>query len=211
MGKTVSKPRSKPLNGRAGIPIGPADDGRRMSLKDFDHAPVVEGYLYELSRGIITVSDVPKIRHALQEQAVREQLTAYKLTHPRRIYFIAPGSGAKLLIWEYESERHPDVSIYLAPPPPVDDPWTAWIPAIVVEVVSPSSRKRDYEQKPEEYLRFGVKEYWIVDLERHQMLVMRRVRDEWTERVIRPGKLYRTRLLPGFAFDLMAVFEAAGT
>jgi Uma2 family endonuclease len=76
-------------------------------------------------------------------------------------------------------------------------------------VVSTSSRKRDYEQKPEEYLRFGVREYWIVDIQRREMTVLRRSRDKWVKRIVQPGKLYRTKLLPGFGFDLAAAFEAA--
>jgi hypothetical protein len=31
-----------------------------MRLKDFEHAQVQEGYVYELGRGLIVVSDVPK-------------------------------------------------------------------------------------------------------------------------------------------------------
>lgn len=36
-------------------------------------------------------------------------------------------------------------------------------PALVVEVVSPSSRTVDLERKPRRYLEFGVPEYWAVD------------------------------------------------
>ncbi len=36
-------------------------------------------------------------------------------------------------------------------------------PDLVVEVLSPSSVKRDYEIKMKLYSRFGVKEYWIAD------------------------------------------------
>ena len=55
--------------GKTLIKIGPADHGRPMSLAEFEHAKVQEGYLYELSRGIITVSDVPNRRHMLQLNA----------------------------------------------------------------------------------------------------------------------------------------------
>jgi hypothetical protein len=44
--------------------IGPEDQGRRMSLAEFDHAEVRDGYLYELGRGVITVSDVPPVSDA---------------------------------------------------------------------------------------------------------------------------------------------------
>ena len=39
--------------------IGPQDHGRTMSLKAFEFVQVKEGYLYELARGYIVVSEVP--------------------------------------------------------------------------------------------------------------------------------------------------------
>ena len=75
--------------GKTLIRIGPADHGRRMSLEEFEHAKVQEGYLYELSRGIITVSDVPNRLHALLAYAICRQLFAYEIMHPGRIHMIA--------------------------------------------------------------------------------------------------------------------------
>ncbi len=111
-----------------------------------------------------------------------------------------------------ESERHPDIAVYLTEPPPIDNAtlWRHWFPELVIEVVSPSSRKRDYEEKPEEYLRLGAKEYWIVDGQKKVMVVMRRVRNPWVERAIKPPAIYRPRLLPGLEFSCEAVFQAAG-
>ncbi len=76
-------------------------------------------------------------------------------------------------------------------------------------MVSPSSRHRDYVEKREEYLAFGVHEYWIFDADKQEMLVLRRSRGRWAERVVRPPDVYRTRLLPGFEFACGPVFEAA--
>src|SRR5438132_7504140 len=116
---------------KAAIKVGPADHGRRMSLADFDHAEVQEGYLYELGRGIIVVSDVPKKRHLLQVLQIRETLSAYRHANPNRIYAICSGSECKLLIGRYYSERHPDLSIYKTSPPEDDENfWTTWIPEI---------------------------------------------------------------------------------
>jgi hypothetical protein len=57
---------------KAAIKVGPADHGRKMSLADFDHAKVQEGYLYELGRGVIVVSEVPKKRYLFQVLAIRD-------------------------------------------------------------------------------------------------------------------------------------------
>jgi Uma2 family endonuclease len=122
------------------------------------------------------------------------------------------GGECKLLIDGFESERHPDVAIYLGPPSDIDSKnlWAEWIPEIVVEIVSPSSRKRDYEEKPEEYLRLGAKEYWIFDGRDKVMVAMRRVRNRWVESRIEPPTVYRTRLLPGLEFSCADVFRSAG-
>jgi Uma2 family endonuclease len=194
------------------VRIGPADHGRRMCLEEFEHAEVQQGYHCELSRGIITVSDVPNRLHMLLVDASEDQLRFYKVTHPGRIHVINTGSECKVLIPAFDSERHPDLSLYLTAPPPLENAnlWHHWFPEIVIEIVSPSSRKRDYEQKPDEYLELGVKEYWIVDAHKRLMVVMRRTRGRWVERTIRPPAVYRTRLLPGLEFSCEAVFHAAG-
>ena len=192
--------------------IGPADHGRRMSLEEFDEAEGQEGYLYELSRGIVTVTDVPRKRHLLLVSAIRDQLQSYKAAHRGLIQIIASGNECKLLVDDLDSECHPDVSVYLTPPPEQEDRnfWRRWVPEIVIEVVSPISRKRDYEEKPEEYLRFGVKEYWIVDADKRTMIVMRRSRGRWAETTVRPPAIHRTKLLTGLEFSIEAVFKTAG-
>src|SRR5438876_177822 len=91
--------------------VGPKDHGRLMPLEEFEPAQVEEGHLYELSRGIITVSDIPGLPHLLQLLAVRNQLDAYKEAYKGQIYAILGGMECKLPIWKWNSERHPDLSI----------------------------------------------------------------------------------------------------
>ena len=185
-----------------------------MSLEEFEHAEGAGGHLYELSRGVITVVDVPKPKHLMLVDAIRKQLSTYRERHPGVIYAIASGGECKLLIEGLESERHPDLAVYKTPPPEGDMTTKSgrggyrrsWI-----EVVSASSRHRDYDEKPEEYLRFGVREYWIVDPETGTMKVFRRSRGRWAERTIKPPQIYKTPLLPGFEFSIEAVFKAAET
>jgi Uma2 family endonuclease len=194
---------------KTAIQIGPQDNGRHMSLEDFDLAEGQPGYLYELSRGVITVMDVPNSRHLAQVDTIREQFSRYRTKHPNQIHRIAHGSDCKILLADLQSERHPDLAIYKTPPPEEENIWSTWVPEIVIEVVSGQSRHRDYEEKPEEYLQFGVKEYWILDAEKGEMLVHKRSRGRWSQQIIRPPKLYKTALLPEFEFSCALVLEAA--
>src|SRR5579884_4293523 len=146
--------------------IGPRDHGRLMSLAEFEHAQVQEGYLYELGRGVIIVSDVPNRKHMETVIATRRQLMSYELAHPGALYAVLAGSECKILVANLETERHPDLALYRSAPPPGDDYWSTWIPVVVIEVVSRGSRRRDYKEKREEYLAFGVLEYWIIDTQK---------------------------------------------
>jgi Uma2 family endonuclease len=195
---------------KAAIKVGPADHGRPMSLAEFDHAEVQEGHCYELGRGVIVVSDVPKPRHLVQVAETRIILTVYKIANPNRIYAICSSGECKLLIPGYESERHPDLAIYKTlPPEESKDFWFTWVPELVIEVVSRGSELRDYQEKREEYRAVGVREYWILDADKQQMLVLQRIGKRWRERIVRPPEIYQTRLLPGLQFACEQVFQAA--
>jgi len=43
--------------------IGPADNGRRMTVDEFRKAEEQPGYLYELARGVLEVTEVPGDDH----------------------------------------------------------------------------------------------------------------------------------------------------
>jgi Uma2 family endonuclease len=191
------------------VKIGPLDNGRQMSLDDFDEAEVQPGFHYELSRGIVTVSDVPGAKHFAMVNEVHRQLSKYDLEHPGKIFGIAAGGECKIPLQEFQSERHPDLAVYMTPPPGEGNIWGMWIPEIAIEVISAESRQRDYEEKPDEYLQFGISEYWIIDEEKRKMVVLKRSKGEWREQTIKPPRLYKTALLPGLEFSCKKVFEAA--
>src|SRR5262245_37887981 len=193
------------------LKIGPHDHGRQMSLKLFEPAAVEEGYLYELSRGYIVVSEVPNYSHAMRLTAVRNQIVVHQASHPQQIHAILGTMDCKLLIWDLQSERHPDLAIYLSAPlrKRGRKVWTGWIPEIVVEIVSEWSSDRDYTLKREEYWALGVKEYWIVDVNLGQVLILQRGRTKWTEKTLGRDDVYETKLLPGFCLECRPIFDAA--
>lgn len=189
--------------------VGPADHGRRMSLADFEDAEAKEGYRYELARGVVVVTDIPDTSHLAVVFQLKRQLYAYRQPHREVIAMITSASESKILIDDYESERHPDISVYKTRPPKDGDVWRIWVPELVIEVVSPTTARCDYEEKPEEYLRVGVAEYWVVDPTRGEggeVLVLTRSGAGWQHRVVRRGERLSTFVLPGFELDTATVF-----
>jgi Uma2 family endonuclease len=197
-----------PTTLRKSISIGPEDHGRRMTLERFDRAAARDDRLFELNKGIIEMVDVPHPRHFAQLQSVRNQLVLHQESHPGTIHAVTGSTESKVLIASTQSERHPDLSVYLSAPPDVEDVWSLWVPEIVIEIVSPSSSRRDYHDKPAEYLEFGIDEYWIIDAQKQQMTALIRWRGQWKPKVLKSTQKYTTRQLPGFTLDLNRVMAA---
>ncbi|MBI4579378.1 MAG: Uma2 family endonuclease [Planctomycetes bacterium] len=190
--------------------IGPESHGMRMTLDDFARVEGQPGYIFELEKGVIVVVDVPGVPHAYIKQVVRDALVQYRLSHPQRVSLIAETSDSALRMPEMQSERHPDISVYLTAPPTEEaQPWEYWIPEIAVEIVSESSAHRDYHIKPDEYLKAGVRLYWIIDPRDQTATVLTRRGDKWREQKLDSTGALRTSMLPGFDLKLADVFAAA--
>jgi Uma2 family endonuclease len=191
--------------------IGPADHGKKIGFKKYIEADCVPGWFHELGRGVIVVTEIPRLLHGRVVDRLAELFILYRVAHPNVINYRAGGGECRLLFPGMKSERHPDQAVYLDPPPPGEDPWSAWCPHLVVEVVSRGGRKRDYEEKREEYLRAGVREYWILDPAKRTMLVLTRAGDTWAEKAVGPRATYRSQTLPGLEVvpnDLFGPAEA---
>ena len=82
-------------------------------------------------------------------------------------------------------------------------------PDLAVEVLSPSSRRRDELLKRDLYERAGVTEYWVVDPEADTIKVFRRQGERFarvTLLTLVDGDRLATPLLPGLEIPLAAVF-----
>ena len=181
--------------------IGPADHGRKMTLEEFWDAEEQSGFLYELARGVLEVSEIPGDPQFQIVDNLHEAFSNYRRQHPGLILCIGHGSDVRYIIPEFGSDRHPDLAIVFRDAPP--DFKGRPLPILGVEVVSPGSRarKRDYVDKQEEYLAAGFLEYWIVDPDDKKVTVfLRREVDgilAWEERTYRGADVIASDLLPG--------------
>jgi len=177
--------------------IGPADHGRPLKLDEFIEAEFEEGWVYELARGVVEVTEVPGPWHGRIVDRLARMFSHYDEQHPGRINCRAGGAECRMRLPGMVSDRHPDQAIYLDPEPSGHKVWTKWVPHIVDEVVSPGGEQRDFVDKHEEYLRVGVREYWILDTEHRRMHALVREGDTWEETIVPESGIYHTVFLPG--------------
>jgi Uma2 family endonuclease len=79
-------------------------------------------------------------------------------------------------------------------------------PDLVVEILSPGTRRRDLDTKRALYARFGVQEYWVVDPEARTVTVLTLTGDRYEP--VPPGDddAIASRVLPGFTLALNDVY-----
>ncbi|HVF59928.1 MAG TPA: Uma2 family endonuclease [Thermoanaerobaculia bacterium] len=82
-------------------------------------------------------------------------------------------------------------------------------PDLVIEILSPSTRKRDLGVKRQLYERMGVREYWLADPARETVTVYRRTGEAFrlaAELSRDAAEVLTTPLLPGLEIPLARIF-----
>ena len=182
------------------IQIGPDDHGRTMSLEEFREADEEAGYRYELARGgVLEVIEFPQPPHHRVVSQLFQLAVIYCREHPRVIDYF--GGGTEVRAWQsgIDLARHPDFGVVFHGT--TRDEVGDLKAGLVAEVVSPSSKTRDYQDKRQDYLVYGIQEYWIVDPIQRQVTVLARQGDgadaSWLETVCRDADVIESPALPG--------------
>jgi len=77
-------------------------------------------------------------------------------------------------------------------------------PDLIVEILSPSTKRRDLRAKRALYERFGVREYWLVDPKARSVTVLVLRGDVYEP--LPPADVVTSTVLPGLAVDLADLF-----
>ena len=80
-------------------------------------------------------------------------------------------------------------------------------PDLVIEILSPSTETRDRGVKLNQYLRYGVREYWIIDPQERTLEVLRAGNTEFeTVRVYPEGATATSPVLEGIQVEVDRLF-----
>jgi Uma2 family endonuclease len=184
----------------AKLRLGPADQGRRMSIDEFLEADEEPGNRCELARGVLEVTEVLDDPHGQVEWNILRALARYDEAHPGLIARVGGSGSFRLWLPGMISGRNPDVAVALRGAS--KDARGRRVASLAVEIVSPGGETRDYVIKREEYLVYGLREYWIVDLAARRVTVLTRDGDIWLERVHRDDEPIASLVLPGLALPV---------
>jgi Uma2 family endonuclease len=185
------------------LKLGPHDHGRSITAEEFAEADYAEPWKYEREQGRLIVMPPDGPGHDGSSEPVRDHLGAYRLAHPD---VVEQGVSEAWVRVDGGTDRIGDIGVFLVGPrSSIARPDR--VPELMFEIVSPDrkSRERDYVKKRQEYDRIGVVEYVVIDRIRHRATVYTAGVRGYRKRVLRPGDVYTSPLLPGLAIPMAGI------
>ena len=132
------------------------------TYEDYAALPEEPGYRYELIDGFLIKEPSPIVHHQRISRRLQRILEDYfASTRPQGEIFGAPLD----VIFSQYSTVQPDILFIADTKQLADAKFIEIPPELIVEVLSPSSRRKDRIRKLDLYLRHGILHYWIVDPE----------------------------------------------
>ena len=181
----------------------PLYDGRRTTPAQFLDLPE-DGYRYELIDGVLLLSPTPIDDHNRPHSEFLTELKLFLRKHPElgELFF-------EMSVFLPDGNvLEPDISFVAADRLDIVTGHLHGAPDLVVEVLSPSTRRRDLGVKAESYLGCGVREYWIVDPADRSLQVWNAEGEgdsrAWNKR---RGDRLESVVLQGFAIEAKTVFR----
>lgn len=185
----------------------PPSDATRLTYADFLRIPY-DGKRHEIIGGVHYVTPSPNVRHQQLVGRLHYAIEDHLRRHPDTgQVFVAP-LDVVLSNWDIVE---PDLLLVLADQNDIlTEQNVQGPPAVVIEVLSPGTKRRDRTIKRVLFGRTAVHEYWMVDPRDQSVTVFRRI----DGRFAHPAALrsdeassLTTALLPGFSLPLKELFR----
>lgn len=187
-----------------------ARSSAKLTYEDLQRMfPEEDGLCRELIDGELFVTPSPFMRHQRLVMRLSVSLGVHLDAHPDQgEVFTAPFD---VVMSQYDVVE-PDVLVVLGDQQDIlTEKHIQGAPALVIEILSRDTRKRDETLKRQLFDRQGVREYWMVDPDRNRVIVHRRTIDgsfplAATFEAARADML-STPLLPGWTLPLGHFFR----
>jgi Uma2 family endonuclease len=183
----------------------PSSPGVKLTYDDFVHFPD-DGQRHELIDGEHYVTPSPNLGHQAIIGNLHFLVRQHLELHPVGRVFMAPLD----VVLSNVDVVEPDL-LYVSNGrrEVLTTKHVRGAPDLVVEVGSPSTRRRDETIKRRLYEQWDVLEYWVVDPEIEEARVYRREGDRYVRAALlsaEQGDVLTTPLLPGLSLPLGRVF-----
>ncbi len=178
----------------------------KHSVRDYMNLPESEEKRYELVEGELLIVPSPTPSHQSIVLELSKSLDEFVGMHDLGKILIAPLD----VVLSDEDVLQPDV-LFVSQNRLgiITDRNVQGAPDLVVEVLSPGTAGRDRTLKRARYLRFGVREYWIVDPQSRTIEVLQAGQSDFeTVRVFPESTVATSPLLEGIEVDVARVFAS---
>lgn len=181
-----------------------ADEGMELTREEFGEAEFDSRFRFERVDGRLIVMAPSGWDHNVTVEPLRSHLGADQLTHTDIVDHVFHESWTPV---EEDTDRIADIAVFLKQDTPREGRFPFWTPDIVFEIVSAGweNRRRDYQEKRDEYQQLGVPEYVIVDRFDHLVTVLTLTDGRYTEQRLGAKDAYTTPRLPGLSIPLQGV------
>lgn len=137
----------------------PLYNGKRCNYQE--HLQLADDtFQYEIVEGVMTVVPAPYRDHQQLVVKLCFYLERFLQQNPLGRISVAPRDVKFSETLKYQ----PDILFISKDRLAIDqDQYVAGAPDLIIEILSPSTKARDLGDKRQDYERFGVQEYWIMD------------------------------------------------
>jgi Uma2 family endonuclease len=177
----------------------------RLTYDDFARIPN-DGKRHEIIDGVHYVTPAPVRRHQQLLGRLHLAIGGFLEDHPEMGQAYLSPLDTVFSPWDVVE---PDLLFVAADQLDIlTEPNIQGAPALVVEILSPSTRRRDMGIKRQLFDRGGVREYWIVDPKAVEVTVYRRTPDGAFRKAaqVSSGDDLTTPLLAGFTLSVAKLF-----
>ena len=131
------------------------------SLPEGQRAELIDGVVYDMAP--------PSLKHHLLVSNITTEINLY-IRSKQGNCKVLPAPFAVLLNKDDKNYVEPDISV-ICDLNKLNDKGCIGAPDLIIEIVSPSSKRMDYFIKLFKYRTAGVREYWIVDPLKDRIMV----------------------------------------